>query len=392
MRLSFFFLLFFVFIGFSFVVQAAPTAIIYRSESCGHCVDYLAELKGLFAKQQIDFVERDIISDTEALRELDAFTRERNIPYALQGHMVVVLNQLVLEGHIPRSVLDELFSRYPDFEFPSLVLFQDSMDLFVTEYKILDEEGVKNCSTDKSLLACQEQSSERTKNISGASFFLFVAFNALLAGIHPCTLTVLLFFIAFLLTLHAARVKIVRVGVAYIVGIFLAYLGIGVGILKAVSFTGSPHLAAKVGAVFIFLLGVLNLLGYFFPKHFSLGLPRFVKPTIAQLLERATVPAAFLVGLLVGICSFGCTAGIYLSVISLLLVQAQYVSGLFALLLYNLMFILPLIVILLLASNKNVVARLEKMESHQQRILKLISGIVMILLALFLLWLTGGGR
>ncbi|MEK6903228.1 MAG: cytochrome c biogenesis protein CcdA [Nanoarchaeota archaeon] len=391
MRHFFFFLSFFLLIASPLFARAETTVTVYRSESCGHCVTYLTEFKEFLSEQQItSVVEKDIIRDTEALRELDSLTRERKIPYDLQGHMVIVINALVLEGHVPISVLEDLFTRYPDYNFPSLVLFQDSMDLFVSEYKILDDGDVKNCSTDNSLLSCQEQSREQ-KEVWETSFFLLVAFNALLAGIHPCTLTVLLFFIAFLLTLHTARLKIVRVGIAYIVGIFLAYLGIGIGIFKAVSFTGSPHFAAKVGAVLILLLGVLNLLSFFFPGKIFLGLPRFIKPTLARLLERATVPTVFIVGLLVGICSFGCTAGIYLSVISLLLVQSQYLSGLFYLLLYNIMFVLPLIVVLIFASHKRVVVRLEKLEIAQQRLLKLFSGIVMILLALFLFWLTRGG-
>ena len=98
MRHFFFFLSFFLLIASPLFARAETTVTVYRSESCGHCVTYLTEFKEFLSEQQItSVVEKDIIRDTEALRELDSLTRERKIPYDLQGHMVIVINALVLE-------------------------------------------------------------------------------------------------------------------------------------------------------------------------------------------------------------------------------------------------------------------------------------------------------
>ncbi|MBI1972855.1 hypothetical protein HYS50_02530 [Candidatus Woesearchaeota archaeon] len=391
MRFSFlFFFLFLLLVGGSIAVVAEPTVVIYQSESCGHCSVYIKELTTFLEKQGVmDIIEKDIVGDRSALQELDTFTKQRQIPYELQGHMVTIINDLVIEGHVPLEVLEELFTTYPDYDFPELVLFQDSMDLFVTEYTLMEDGNIRECSTERPLAACREQDGRtEKKNFWNTSFFFIVALNALLAGIHPCTISVLLFFIAFLFTLRRSRVGIVKVGITYIVGIFLAYFGIGLGLFKAVTFVETPHFAAKIGALLVLLLGLFNVISYFAGNKWSLGMPKFVKPTIANLLQQATLPAAFVVGIIVGICSFGCTAGIYLSIMSLLLVKTQYLQGVLYLLLYNIMFILPLIIILLVAANKRIVQKLEQLEASESKYLKLISGIVMIILAIIIFLVT----
>ena len=382
------FYLFLIFFIINTTVNADTKAVIYKSESCGHCGVYIEELKNFLTSRDItDIVEKDIINNKNYLLELDKFTKDHNIPYDMQGHMVVIINSLVLEGHIPIGVLEDIFSQYPDHGFSDIVIFQDSMDPFVTEYKIMENNNIKECSTENSLNDCREKN-ETNKSFWKKSFFFIVAFNALLAGIHPCTLSVLLFFIAFLLMLRRSRIGILKVGISYIIGIFIAYFGIGLGIFKAVSFIDTPHFAAKIGAVLVLILGIITILSYLFPKKLSFGIPKFIKPAIAQLLEKSTIPAVFLVGILVGLCSFGCTAGIYLSVISLLLVQSEYIKGILYLILYNIMFILPLIIVLVIAVHKKIIEKIENLETKKSKYIKLLSGLIMIILAIIIFLIT----
>jgi len=385
-----FFILFFVLFLIP-LSYAADQAVIYKNSACGHCNIYLEELNDFLTRNNIENIaEKNILEDQKALVELDKFTQEKNIPYELQGHMVVVINNLIIEGHVPINVLEEIFEKYPDKNFPNLVLFQDSMDEDVKTYTVLDEDGnIKECNVD-SLENCKNI--KTNKNITGKvvkdgliqkSLPFLVLFNGLFAGIHPCTISVLLFFIAFLFTIRRSRAGIFKVGLSYIIGIFIAYFGIGIGIFKAVSFSNNPHFAAKIGALLVLLLGLFNIITFFTKKkNVSLGIPSSSKQYILDLIQRASVPAAFIVGLFVGICSFGCTAGIYLSIMSMLLVKANYLQGLFYLFLYNLMFILPLIIILILAANKKVVEKIEKLELAKKDYIKLVAGFLMIILAI----------
>ena len=369
-------------------VVYASDAVIYKNEACGHCSMYLSNLNQFLQQKGItDIQERNLINDESARIELSNLNKERNIPPELQGHMVVVLNkELILEGHVPIKVLEELFDNY-NGNFPETILYQDSMDADVSSYKIMNDNKIKECSIDKPITEC----TELRDSFWGKSVLLLTIFSGLLAGIHPCTISVLLFFIAFLFTIRRSKEEIFRVGASYIIGIFLAYLLVGLGIFKVFTFS-TPHFSAIVGAILVSILGLVNIISYFTEGRikFSLGIPSSLKPKIMELIHKSTLPAAFIVGIIVGICSFGCTAGIYISIISLLLLKATYVLGFVYLILYNLMFIMPLIIILFIASNKKIVEKLEKMEAKEKHYLKLIAGIIMILLAILIFYLTTG--
>ena len=369
-------------------VVYASDAVIYKNEACGHCSMYLSNLNQFLQQKGItDIQERNLINDESARIELSNLNKERNIPPELQGHMVVVLNKdLILEGHVPIKVLEELFDNY-NGNFPETILYQDSMDADVSSYKIMNDNKIKECSIDKPITEC----TELRDSFWGKSVLLLTIFSGLLAGIHPCTISVLLFFIAFLFTIRRSKEEIFRVGASYIIGIFLAYLLVGLGIFKVFTFS-TPHFSAIVGAILVSILGLVNIISYFTEGRikFSLGIPSSLKPKIMELIHTSTLPAAFIVGVIVGICSFGCTAGIYISIISLLLLKATYVLGFVYLILYNLMFIMPLIIILFIASNKKIVEKLEKMEAKEKHYLKLIAGIIMILLAILIFYLTTG--
>ena len=366
----------------------ASDAVIYKNEACGHCSMYLFNLNQFLQKNGItDIQEKNLINDESTRIELSNLNKERNIPPELQGHMVVVLNKnLILEGHVPIKVLEELFKTY-NGNFPEIILYQDSMDEGVSSYKIMNDNKIKECSIDKPITECTELKDSFWRK----SVLLLTIFSGLLAGIHPCTISVLLFFIAFLFTIRRTRQEIFKVGASYIIGIFLAYLLVGLGVFRVFTFS-TPHFSAIVGAILVSILGFVNIISYFTEGRikFSLGIPSSLKPKIMELIHKSTLPAAFIVGIIVGICSFGCTAGIYISIISLLLLKATYVLGFVYLILYNLMFILPLIIILFIASNKKIIQKLENIESKEKHYLKLIAGIIMILLALLILYITSG--
>ncbi len=214
-----------------------------------------------------------------------------------------------------------------------------------------------------------------------------VAVSGFLDGIHPCGFAVLLFFIAFLFTLKRTRHQIFRMGAMYIFGVFLAYFLIGLGILKALALFPEPHFMARAGAVLVIILGLVNVKDYFFyGKWFSLKAPAFMTASVQEVVHKATLPAAFVAGFLVGLCAFPCAGGIYVAILGLIAAKMAFLEGLVLLVLYNIAFVGPLIIMLFLASSKRVVERMEKWEASEKKAVKLFSGLVMIALGLFILY------
>jgi cytochrome c biogenesis protein CcdA len=208
-----------------------------------------------------------------------------------------------------------------------------------------------------------------------------VSIAALIDSVNPCAFSILLLTIAFLLSLGKTRLGVLKVGGFYIAGLFTVYILIGLGILEALRLFNTPHFMAKVGATILLLLGAINIINEFFPGFpIKPRIPRAAHAKMAVLMERASLPAAFFLGALVGLCEFPCTGGPYLMILGLLHDQNSYAAGLGYLLLYNLIFVLPLVVILLLASNPALIEKVKAWKSAETKSMRLWSGIAMILL------------
>lgn len=216
--------------------------------------------------------------------------------------------------------------------------------------------------------------------------FPLIISTGFLDGLNPCAFAVLLFFISFLFTIRKIKASIWKMGLVYISAIYLVYLGIGVGLLKTILLTGHHHLMAKVGAWLVIILGIINLKDYFFPKlPLHLKIPTWSKKTLQTWIHKATLPAAAVLGTLVGLCVFPCSGGPYVATIGLLAARKTYFQGLLYLLLYNLAFVTPLIIVLLLASNKRMVEKMTTWEQSKSKLMRLISGLLMLGLGLIIL-------
>lgn len=204
---------------------------------------------------------------------------------------------------------------------------------------------------------------------------------ALIDSINPCAFSILLLTIAFLLSIGKLRSSVLSIGSAYIFGIFVIYLLIGLGLLHTLHIFDTPHFMAKVGATLLVALGLINIINEMVPAFpVKLSIPRAAHSKIAVLMEKASVPTAVVLGGLVGLCEFPCTGGPYLMVLGLLHDHATYFTGVGYLFLYNLIFILPLVLILLVASDKGLLNKVQAWQQSERKAMRWGGGVAMILL------------
>ena len=215
-----------------------------------------------------------------------------------------------------------------------------------------------------------------------------VLVSALLDSVHPCSFSILLITIAFLFGMQMTRKKILQIGGIYIAGIFSAYLLIGLGILKVLHLFNTPHFMGKLGATILIVFGVINILNEFFPKFpIKLKIPNVSHTAMGRLMERASFPAAFGLGLLVGICQFPCMGGPYLMVIGLLRDQVTYFSGFGYLVLYNLILIVPLVAVLWVTADKTIVDKVQEWKKSNMKGLKFWAGLAMIIIGILIFFI-----
>ena len=225
-------------------------------------------------------------------------------------------------------------------------------------------------------------------NISngGKLILPLISVAALIDSINPCAFSILLITIAFLFSLSKTRKEILKIGGFYVAGLFAVYVLIGVGILQALHLFNTPHFMAKAGAGFLIVWALINIIGEFFPNFpIKLRIPSSVHGKIGELMRRASLPTAFLLGMLVGLCEFPCTGGPYLMVIGLLHDTASWGKGFSYLLYYNLIFILPLVVALIAASNRALLSKVDYWRKQETKKFKIWGSVAMILLAVLML-------
>ncbi|MDO8522595.1 MAG: cytochrome c biogenesis protein CcdA [bacterium] len=226
-------------------------------------------------------------------------------------------------------------------------------------------------------------------NASGGGAWLLplVLISSLLDSVHPCSFSILLITIAFLFGLQLSREKILQIGGVYIAGIFASYFLIGLGLLKVLHLFNTPHFMGKLGASLLIIFGIINLLNRFFPNMpIKLKMPSIVHQPMANLLEKTSIVAAFGLGALVGICQFPCMGGPYLMVIGLLRDSQTYFAGFWYLLLYNLVLIVPLVLVLWFSADKSVVDKMQEWKRDNLQRVRLIAGIIMVILGALILF------
>lgn len=219
-----------------------------------------------------------------------------------------------------------------------------------------------------------------------AAMIPLVAGTGFLDGIHPCAIAILIFFIAFLIALRRSFKNIFILGLVYIFVIFLTYLTVGVGLMSGIVFLGQPHFFAKLGSWLLIVLGLINIKDFFFPQlPLHLQMPKISNPTITRYLEKATLPAVAIAAFLVGLCSIPCAGGIYAAVTSLLASKTTYFAGFLYLILYNIMFVMPLLILLFISVNPLTLAKIAEFRQKNERAEKLVMGLMMAILGAVIL-------
>ncbi len=213
-------------------------------------------------------------------------------------------------------------------------------------------------------------------------------------GINPCAFTVLLLFITAMLAtmqaggqgINAIRVRLLSQGGIYIAAVFLTYLALGVGLLKTLDFFTRQHLPARIGALAAILFGLWMLKDFFLPDlGWRLQAPSQIGTTAQEMAKKATVPALIVGGFLIGLCTVPCSGAVYLGVLSLLALQPSAFLGYSYLVLYNLIFVLPLVAILIAASARPTLNRLAHWNLHHKEWVRLALGSGVVVMGLLIL-------
>ena len=373
---------------------------IFFSAGCADCWPYTEDVlipalqaQGVATNPEIhDYTRPE--ERTRLLQLADEIALPRSIADSLYAFVPTKNGTLVVLGHVPSTLIEAALTS-PDLP-QRLVLWQPEMHGEPTEYRLWAWAGevqtyAINTPFSQALQQAETAAGPLPIGLANLSQLLpAVIVTGLLDSVNPCAFAVILLLLAFLFTLRKSRSHILKLGFVYVGMIFLVYFAIGLGILQAVRFSADPHFVARASAWLLIGLGVINLVEYLFPTFpIKLHMPKIAGARTNALIKQATLPTTMLAGLLVGLCTFPCSGGIYVSIITLLNAKTTLAWGVSYLALYNIMFVLPLIVILLLVSNRMAAKTWARWEREQSLKIRLWYGVIMVSLgAAMLLYLS----
>jgi cytochrome c biogenesis protein CcdA len=191
-----------------------------------------------------------------------------------------------------------------------------------------------------------------------------VAFAGLVDGLNPCAFATLAFFVSYLTLSGRKGREVLVVGAAFTLGVFLAYLVVGLGFYKVLDLLGG--LLTTLGrwvygltALLCAVLAVFSFLDFLKARRGGIGdmalnLPHGLRMRINALIRKGRRSQAFVVGtfatgVAVSFLELACTGQVYLPTIIFVVSQPELrMRALLFLVLYNLLFILPLVVVFIL--------------------------------------------
>ncbi|MBN1325705.1 cytochrome c biogenesis protein [Candidatus Falkowbacteria bacterium] len=210
-----------------------------------------------------------------------------------------------------------------------------------------------------------------------------VIFAAAVDAINPCAFAVLIILMTAALAITDKK-RALKFGLAFSASIYISYFLMGCGLFSALQVSGISHTFYSIVTILAVIVGLLNIKDYFwYGKGFLMEVPLSWRPTMKKILNSATTPfGAFIAGLAVSLFELPCTGGPYIVILGLLAREVTRSTGFFYLLLYNLVFISPLIILsLLIYKGLSTTAKLEEIRLRRIRLLHLIAGILMLIIA-----------
>src|SRR3989338_2241415 len=219
---------------------------------------------------------------------------------------------------------------------------------------------------------------------------------ALADSINLCVFGVLIFLLAYMTVVFKNKAKMLLAGLIYVTAVYLTYFLIGIGIFTLAYTAGFSKPFYWFAAIAAIIAGLFEIKDYFwYGKGFSLqmmpGAAERIKKYSKAMQRMETkhpllgLAIAGLLGIFVVFVELPCTGAPYLAILGLLS-GGDYSTGIPLLLLYNLIFILPLFVIIGLVYFGHTSRTLEKWRKEHRGIMRLGIGLFLLALGAYMIW------
>ena len=229
----------------------------------------------------------------------------------------------------------------------------------------------------------------------------------LVDGVNPCAFATVIFLVSYLLYLRRGRRFVLMAGLLFCAGVFTSYLLFGVGLSFVVDYLNRFIIVKRIFywafALVGLILAILHLRDALRYRHsgnaadMEMGLNAQTHRKIhdkihrwAELTGWLALPATVLLGVVVSAMEFACTGQIYLPIIIAINSAGFNLRAMIFLLLYNFIFILPLLAVTVLAYFGIGAKSLAAFARNHVFATKALMALLFLLLAIVMAWLALG--
>ena len=264
--------------------------------------------------------------------------------------------------------------------------------LFFNLNSALAQENGANCTLGNN--TCTKQGLQLTSLLENRGLtFSLVVVAGLLDGVNPCAIGMLILLLGYLLVFAHDPDRMVKLGLIYIITIFLTYFLIGIIFSQIVYkllawpwYQEISHIIKYVIVILIWLAALLNIKDFFFyGKWFSLGVSKGEVPILMKLIQKVDWPTTILLGILVTLFELPCSLPLYVGAIAIMSGAFHYILTIAYLLLYNIMFVTPLLIVYAVLVKTHHIFEAKDIQERANRWMKLSMGVAQIIIGVVLL-------
>ncbi|MBQ3923146.1 MAG: DUF1573 domain-containing protein [Spirochaetales bacterium] len=201
------------------------------------------------------------------------------------------------------------------------------------------------------------------RNTTDKLSIMAIIISGLLDGINPCAFTVIILLISYLSLQLRSRRSILITGIVYTAAVFITYYLVGLGLLsflrQLTAYTVISLILRWSITIVLFILALLSLIDFILIRsgrknEMLLKLPHTLQNIIRRNIRQQTknykiFGGALTLGILVSVFELACTGQVYFPIIGYMVnTVGQRSFGMLLLLIYNIGFIIPLLIVFIL--------------------------------------------
>jgi cytochrome c biogenesis protein CcdA len=209
-------------------------------------------------------------------------------------------------------------------------------------------------------------------------------------SINPCAFAVMLLLLTTILSKHQSRRKTLLSGALFSLAVFISYLAMWLGIFSALASSSNTFVLKLIVWILWLIVWLANIKDFFrYGKWFVMEVPMRWRPKMQDIIHKVSSPAwAFVVWLVVSVFLLPCSSWPYFTILWFLSAQSKELHSrwFLYLVIYNIIFVLPMLIIAILVSfGRASVDKLAKMKHQNTKLIHLIVGILMLGLGAYVL-------